>query len=189
MQHAPPVSPGSVSNINYFLSLVERYCMRFSGLLCTLHIAMSVIATPPAWAVNEPSAAQPPATLSGDSGPAMPAREAYTADHQLLVRLLSVPNPIPMERYFSLRLAIYDGNDPRRQLHDVQLQVAAGMSHGMGQGFAHGMQSSPEIEIQNGIATVSGMFFHMTGEWTLQVTVHAGGHDGIVSFNLPCCEQ
>ena len=163
--------------------------MRFSGLLRILHICIPVIAALPTWAVSEPSAAQPPATMPGDSGPAMPAREAYTADHQLLVRLLSVPNPIPMEKYFSLRLAIYDGNDPRRQLQDVQLQVAAGMSHGMAQGFAHGMQSSPQIEIQNGIATVSGMFFHMAGEWTLQVTVHAGGHDGMASFNLPCCEQ
>lgn len=163
--------------------------MRFSGLLCTLHIAMPVIAALPAWAVDAPSATQLSATMSGDSAPVMPARQTYTADHQLLVKLLSVPNPIPMEKYFSLRLTIYDGNEPHRQLTDVQLQVAAGMLHGMAQGFAHGMQSSPQIEVQNGIATVSGMFFHMTGEWTLQVTVHAGGHDGMVSFNLPCCEQ
>ena len=154
--------------------------MRFSNLLRTLHIAITFITALPAWAVDVSSAVQPPAT---------PAREAYTADHKFLVRLLSVPNPIPMEKYFSLRLAIYDGNDPHRQLPDVRLQVAVGMSHGTAQGFAHGMQSLPQIEIENGIATVSGMFFHMTGEWTLQVTVHAGGHDGIVSFNLPCCEQ
>ena len=130
----------------------------------------------PALAVNPPSAAQT-------------VREAYTADHQLLVRLLFVPNSIPMEKYFSLRLAVYAANDPRGPLQDVQLQVVAGMSHGMAQGFAHEMQSSPHIEIQNGIATVSGMFFHMSGEWTVQTNVHAGGHDGTVSFKLPCCEQ
>ena len=139
----------------------------------------------PAWAVNQPAAAQSPAKMSAE----MPARAAYTADRQLLVRLVSVPNPIPMEKYFSLRLAIYAGNDPRQPLPDAQVQVAAGMSHGMAQGFAHEMQSSPHIEIRNGIATISGMFFHMTGEWTLQVRVHAAGHDGTVSFNLPCCEQ
>ena len=163
--------------------------MRFSGLLCTVHIAVALIAALPALAVNEPAAAQPPETMPGNSGPAKPAREAYTTNHQLLVRLLSVPTPIPMEKYFSVRLAVYDGNDPHRQLPVVRLQVAAGMSHGIAQGFAHGMQSSPQIKINNGIATVSGMFFHMTGEWTLEATVHAGGHDGIASFILPCCEQ
>ena len=163
--------------------------MRISGFVRTPHIAILLIGVLPAWAVDQPSAAPPPPAMSADSGHAMPAREAYTADHQLLVRLLSVPNPIPMEQYFTLRLAICDGNDPHRQLPDAQLQVAAGMSHGMAQGFAHGMQSSPQIQIHNGIATVSGMFFHMTGDWTLQVTVHAGDHKGTVSFNLPCCEQ
>jgi hypothetical protein len=171
MRHALRGHTDSVNNMKYFF------------------IAIPVIAALPGWAVSQPAAAQPPATMSGDSGHAMPAREAYTADHQLLVRLLSVPNPIPMEKYFSLRLAVYDGNDSHRQLPDAWVQVTAGMSHAMAQGFAHEMQSSPRIEIQNGIATVSGMFFHMTGDWTLRVTVHAGGHDGKVSFNLPCCEQ
>lgn len=140
---------------------------RFSALLCTLLVAIPAVAAPPA----------------------APAREAYTADHQLLVKLLFVPEPIPLEKYFSVRLAVYADNDPHQPLPDLQLQVSAGMSHGMAQGFVHGMQSSPHVEIQNGIATVSGMFFHMGGEWTLQATVHAGGHEGTVSFKLPCCEQ
>jgi hypothetical protein len=145
---------------------------------------ISIIAALPGWTANQPSTTQSAAKI-----PEASAREAYSADHQLLVRLLSVPNPIPMEKYFSIRLAIYDGNDPRQQLPDAQVQLTAGMSHGMAQGFAHEMQSTPHIEIQNGVATVSGMFFHMTGVWTLQVTVHAAGHDGTVPFNLPCCAQ
>jgi len=148
--------------------------MRIPGLLCTVHLAIALIATPPAWATNEPFVAE---------------REAYTTNHQLLIKLVSVPSPIPMEKYFSLQLAVYDGSDPHRQLSDVRLEVAVGMSHAMSQGFVHGMQSSPQVEIRNGIATVSGMFFHMTGEWTLQVTVHAGGRDGTASFILPCCAQ
>ncbi len=128
------------------------------------------------------------AISAGATPSAAPVPEAYTADHQLLVKLLFVPNPIPLEKYFSLRLAVYSGDDPHEPLTDVHLQVTAGMSHGMSQGFAHGMQSAPHIEIRNGIATVSGMFFHMSGEWTLQATVQAGGHDGTVFFYLPCCE-
>ena len=152
------------------------YLMRFSSLL----YALPLVAAISAWAVENPSAALPDA---------MPVREAYTDDHQLLVRLLSVPNPIPMAKYFSLQLAVYDGSNPHQQLTDAQVQIAAGMSHGMTQGFMHEMQSSPRIETQNGIATVSGMFFHMTGEWTLRVTAHTTSHDGTVLFNLPCCEQ
>lgn len=163
--------------------------MRFSHFARALKIAALLFNAPPAWAIDQPLATPPPPTMSGHSSQAAPGREAYTADHQLRVRLLAVPSPIPMEKYFSLQLAIYDGNDPLRPLPDAQVQVTAAMSHGMAQGFAHGMQSSPRVEIHDGIATVSGMFFHMTGDWTLQVSVHAAGRSGTVSFYLPCCEQ
>jgi hypothetical protein len=59
----------------------------------------------------------------------------------------------------------------------------------MAEGFAHGMQSAPKVELREGIATVSGLFFHMPGDWALQVTVHRGGQEGTASFRFPCCEQ
>ena len=71
------------------------------------------------------------------------AREAYTADHRFLIRLLSVPSAVRLQQYFTVRLAVYDGRDTQRQLSDVQLAVAVGMAHGMVGGFAHGMQSAP----------------------------------------------
>lgn len=116
-------------------------------------------------------------------------RQAYSADHRFLVKVISVPSQIHMEEYFSLRLAVYDGNDPRHSLTNAQIQVAAGMTHGMTHGFAHEMQSSPRVEVRNGTATVSGLYFHMEGEWTLQVTVREGGHEATVSFPFSCCKQ
>jgi hypothetical protein len=120
---------------------------------------------------------------------AQPTRQAYTADHHFLIRLLSVPSAIRLSRYFKLRLAVYDGNNPQRQLSDVQVAVEAGMAHGMAEGFAHGMQSAPKVEMRDGVVTVSGLFFHMGGDWTVRVTVDHGGDKGTASFQLPCCQQ
>jgi hypothetical protein len=116
-------------------------------------------------------------------------REAYTADHHFLVRLLSAPSPIRLQQYFTVRLAAYDGRNPQRRLSDVQLEVAAGMAHGMAEGFAHGMQSSPQVEMRDGVAIVSGLYFHMPGDWTMLVTVNHTGEEGTASFQLPCCAR
>jgi hypothetical protein len=69
------------------------------------------------------------------------------------------------------------------------VEVAAGMAHGMAEGFAHGMQSAPKVQMRDGVVTVSGLFFHMPGVWTMQVTVHHGEDKGTASFQFPCCEQ
>lgn len=126
--------------------------------------------------------AEKPAT-----GPA--TRQAYTTNHAFLVKLVSIPHPIPYEKYFRVRLAVYDGMMTSRRVADAQVAVYAGMRHGMTNGFAHGMQSSPKVATQNGIVTVSGMYFHMMGPWTLQATVHSGGKSGVAYFQLPCCAQ
>jgi hypothetical protein len=118
-----------------------------------------------------------------------PTAEAYTADRQFLVRLLSVPKPIPYEKYFSVAVGVYDANNPARRLADVQLGVVAGMTHGLGQGFAHTMQTSPKIAVRDGVATVSGLYFHMMGPWTLEVTVRMRDQESAAYFQLPCCEH
>jgi hypothetical protein len=115
-------------------------------------------------------------------------RQAYTNDRHFLVKLLSVPGTIPLQQYFTVRLVVFDGDDPRRRLSDAQVAVAAGMAHGMAAGFAHEMQSAPKVETHDGVVTVSGLFFHMPGDWTMQVTVHQGGEEGTASFQLACCK-
>jgi hypothetical protein len=158
-----------------------------------LFIAASLLTIAPAWTQsNSPgmqSADRTAQSMSAGPAQSTPTAEAYTADRQFLVRLLAVPKPIPYEKYFSVAVGVYDANNPARRLSDVQLAVVAGMSHGLGQGFAHTMQSSPKIEVRDGVATVSGLYFHMIGSWTMEVTVRMRDEESAAYFQLPCCEH
>jgi len=116
-------------------------------------------------------------------------RQAYTTNHAFLVKLISVPNPIPYEKYFRLRLAVYDAGAPAQPIPNPKIAVVAGMRHGMKSGFMHGMESAPKVTVRDGIVTVSGMYFHMMGPWTLQTDVSSRGKRGIAYFDLPCCAQ
>jgi hypothetical protein len=118
-----------------------------------------------------------------------PTRAAYTTDQRFLVKLVSLPSPIPYEKYFSLGLAVYEGRSPHKKLTDAQVEIAAGMRHGMAHGFAHGMESSPKLAESDGVVTVSGMYFHMMGPWVLKTTVREGGKPSVAYFQLPCCGQ
>jgi hypothetical protein len=116
-----------------------------------------------------------------------PTRQAYTENHQFLVKLVTLPQPIPYEKYFDLQFAVYDGHHPQKELTDAQLAVEAGMRHGLKEGFAHGMQSAPKLAEMNGQFTLSGMYFHMMGPWVVKLTVQEGGRHGTAYFRLPCC--
>jgi len=118
---------------------------------------------------------------------AIPAQVAYTTDHKFMIKLLSVPRSIPYERYFNLRLAVYDGNNPKQLVTNAQVKIFAGMRLGLKHGFANGMQSSPRILENKGVFNVSGMYFHMSGPWTLEITVIDGNRKGRASFQLTCC--
>jgi len=164
-----------------------RYRIPASARYPGLFVLVSFAVAAPVWSQSSPT--QPYSVHETPAGGVSSAREAYTADHRFLIRLLSVPSAVHLQQYFTVRLAVYDGRDTQRRLSDVQLEVAAGMAHGMAEGFAHGMQSAPQVEMRDGVATVSGLFFHMPGEWTVRVTVHHAGEEGIGSFLLPCCAQ
>ena len=77
-----------------------------------------------------------------------PALSAYTAKHAFLVKLTGLPHPIPYQKYFTLRFAVFDGHHPDKRLARAKLKLFAGMRHGMKHGFAHGMQSAPKISDQ-----------------------------------------
>lgn len=98
-----------------------------------------------------------------------------------------MPQPIPYEKYFELRFAVFDGQHPDKELKDAKLAVAAGMRHGLKTGFAHGMQSAPKLAETGGEFTLSGMYFHMMGPWVIEVKVEEGGKHGTADFRLPCC--
>jgi hypothetical protein len=157
-----------------------------------LLLSMSLAAAVSAWILplpTRPHSEHDSTFMTADADELPSVLQAYTQEHRFLIRVSSVPGIIPLQRYFTVQLAVFDGNDPQRRLSDVRVEVAAGMSHGMATGFAHEMQSAPKVDMRDGVATVSGLFFHMTGVWTMQVTVHEGGDEGTASFQLPCCEQ
>jgi hypothetical protein len=157
-----------------------------------LFVLMSLAAAASVWAQSNPTSShsgRDATSMTTNAGDLPSARQAYTQERHFLIRLLSVPTAIRLQQYFTVRLAVYDGNDPQRRLSDARVRVAAGMAHGMAEGFAHGMQSAPKVNMRDGVVTVSGLFFHMPGDWTMQVTVHHGRDEGTASFQLPCCEQ
>jgi hypothetical protein len=138
-----------------------------------------------------------PAAAAGDMKMNMPmsdapahfkvARAVYTTDHRYLVKLVSLPSPIPYEKYFALRFKVYEGKAPHRQLTDARIGIEAGMRHGLKHGFAHGMDSAPKLASENGAVTVSGMYFHMMGPWVVKLTVDERGKPSTAYFKLPCC--
>ncbi|MGA8006318.1 MAG: hypothetical protein WCA17_09470 [Burkholderiales bacterium] len=115
------------------------------------------------------------------------ARAVYTTDHRYLVRLVSLPSPIPYQKYFALRFKVYEGRAPHGHLADARIGIEAGMRHGLKHGFAHGMDSAPKLAQQSGAVTVSGMYFHMMGPWVVKVTVNDGDKPSTAYFKLPCC--
>ena len=161
--------------------------MTYSTRLVLIAAALAMFAVPALAADQDET--KMPMNMPMSDAPAhfKPTHSAYTEHHQFLVRLLSVPAPIPYEKYFSIRLGVYDGAAPHKQLSDATIVIEAGMRHGMKTGFAHGMNSSPKVTSENGIISISGMYFHMMGAWTLKATVTEGGKEDVAYFQLPCC--
>lgn len=170
--------------------------MRMNRLvpLITLAATVSLLAAQGA-AVAHPAQMQSPSASASmdmaDSGPAhfKPTRQAYTSNHDFLVKLIKLPQPIPYQKYFKISFEVFNGHHPSQLLKKAKLSIFAGMRHGLKHGFAHGMDSSPKIINHNGAFTVEGMYFHMMGRWTLKVTATDAGKTGIAYFDLPCCAQ
>ena len=118
-----------------------------------------------------------------------PTRSAYTADHRFLVRLLSMPEPIPFQKPVTLTFAVYDGSNPAEKLTDADLKISAGIRQGRKEDFTHGMAGAPRITAKDGVFMVSGMYFTMMGPWTLETTVNRGGKQSVAYFELPCCQR
>ena len=110
-----------------------------------------------------------------------------TTNHEFALKLVSLPEAIPLGKHFSLSLSVFDGKHRNRNLRDAEVRVTAGMRHGMKTGFAHGMQYAPKVESKDGMVTISGLSFHMMGKWTLQVDVQNGADKGTAYIDLPCC--
>lgn len=113
--------------------------------------------------------------------------QVVTADHRYRIDLIAAPNPIPLAKYFALQLVVYDARAPGPPLRDVKLEVSAGMTHGAGHEFMHGMESSPMVEKSNDGFVLRGLMFHMQGPWILRLRVQQGALSDTADLTLQCC--
>lgn len=111
---------------------------------------------------------------------------AYSANKAFLVRLQSVPVPIPYQKHFTVKLRVFDGKRISQTIDDATVGVNVGMRHG-GRHFAHGMDSTPKVSFSKGILTVEGMYFTMRGPWTIELDIQHQKVRDVVSLELPCC--
>ncbi len=158
-------------------------------LIIVIGLFLTAISAPNVFASETMPAAVHDLPMSKVPTEAIIENQAYTTNHLFLIKLLSIANPIPFEQYFDLQFAVLDGKNPTQRISDAKVKIFAGMRHGLKHGFAHGMQSSPQVLANGGVYSVSGMYFHMLGEWTLEITVTKNGQEGSAYFQLPCCKQ
>lgn len=163
-----------------FRSLFRAFAALYS--IVAFMDVRSAVSNPASMSMNRPK-------MDMSNGPAQfaPTRQAYTTNHAFLVKLDSLPAPIPFEKYFTLHFSVYPASGAAQPLSDAKLTLAAGMRHGLKNGFAHGMDSAPVVTADKGSFNVRGMFFHMMGPWVLKVDVQSGGKSGTAYFRLPCC--
>jgi hypothetical protein len=115
------------------------------------------------------------ATLADPVPPLAPtgyevAHTVESAGGTFLVAWTTDPDPIPDNEPFEMVVSVLDARTGKI-LDDVELEVDAGMpQHG------HGMNRQPRIERAGESRTfrVSGMLFHMIGEWQVYFDVTRG---------------
>lgn len=128
---------------------------------------------------------------AGDaSAAAMPA-QVLSERGGYRIEVLRAPRPLPAGSHFSVRLKVARADGASLELSDLTLSVAAGMRHGREDGFAHGMQSQPEVTREGDLFLVEGLYFHMDGVWTLKVTLEEDGEPrrDYAWLDVPCCGE
>jgi hypothetical protein len=118
------------------------------------------------------------------------SRSGLTDQGRLWVELVPVPNPIPFNKIFEMKVVVRDAakrDQPAQgvSLDDVRITMPA---HG------HGMKVKHEIldGAQPGEFLLKGLQFHMNGEgdnglWAVELILQAQGQIDRVSFDLQCC--
>ena len=103
----------------------------------------------------------PPAAEA--SGPALPARLCANGG-AFRVEVLAAPSPVPLGALFDLEVALREGcAGAGAPVGEAQLRVAAVMP-----GHGHGMNTQPRsAPLGDGRFAVSGLRFHMPGEWVV----------------------
>ena len=111
-------------------------------------------------------------------------REVLTEAGGYSVAYVPAPDPIPLNREFSIALSVYSADDTEEKLMDVEVLASAEMPE-----HDHGMPQEPLMEDDgNGGYTASGMLFQMSGDWDILVWVTEEGSTELAVFSVDCCE-
>jgi hypothetical protein len=103
-------------------------------------------------------------------------RTSKSANGLYTLSYTTTPDPIPFSELFELDVTLQDAHSAPLSDATLALQVIM-PAHG------HGMQTSPQISSTGaGHYRVSGMKFHMHGEWNLNFTVQSSAGSDTVSF-------
>ena len=105
------------------------------------------------------------------------------------VEVRQVPEPLPQGEHFpNLGLRVCQPwITPMSRSTPPGSPFEAGMRHGREEGFAHGMQSEPVVSVRDGLILAEGLYFHMGGAWTPQVTIDGDDGEDQAWPTLPCC--
>jgi hypothetical protein len=112
-----------------------------------------------------------PAVKSAAIDPADCGEVLVSANRQYVVAFRAVPDPIPLNETFQMRVRVFDGSTPPQPASDIDLAVDARMPH-----HRHGMNREPTITRgRDGEFTVDNMLLHMPGYWELYFDVERHG--------------
>lgn len=112
----------------------------------------------------------PAASASVPAHGAQNAREAASALGTYRVRIEPRPDPIPLNDHFELRIVVADAAGTAAPPGTLSVSVNAVMpAHG------HGMTTTPTVSARDSGYHVTGLLFHMPGEWQLWVDVAKDG--------------
>jgi len=120
---------------------------------------------------------------SDDTGTYVIEREALTDGGSWRVSYEPIPDPIPPTDNFELLLTV---SDPGTEagVTGAEVGVVAGMPE-----HNHFMNTTAVVtEIGDGSYGVTGMQFHMSGHWRIDVTVASEGVSETAVFHTECCE-
>ncbi len=92
-------------------------------------------------------------------------------DGSYFVAYTRTPDPIPLNKMFTLSVSVGSAQDRARALTGIELHADAAMPE-----HDHGMNTRPKVKTNpDGTFTVRGMLFHMPGRWELYLDVVRAG--------------
>ena len=110
----------------------------------------------------------------------------YSTNETYWVELESSPAPIPFNEEFSLTVSVYKTDKSTPFDSTLNIDIDAQMPE-----HDHGMNQRPITEPTNSGIVADGFLFHMTGDWTFDLSIEVEGEPQsreVVVIPYLCCK-